>query len=139
MRWLQVQPGEVDDYTTASNIWLRISNKEYCSTTLRILVNSLGPRKPWCNFKSSAAPLAIKSDNYAEYLRRAITFDIVSIRWQLQLQIARERLATIWKNYANNEKLLIIKHGINLYPRYPYCSAEMTTSKLTAQKIRWRP
>ena len=72
MRWLQVQPGEVDDYTTASNIWLRISNKEYCSTTLRILINSLGPRKPWCKFKSSAAPLAIKSDNYAEYLRRAI-------------------------------------------------------------------
>ena len=70
MRWLQVQPGEVDDYTTASNIWLRISNKEYCSTTLRILINSLEPRKPWCKFKSSAAPLAIKSDNYAVLLCR---------------------------------------------------------------------
>ena len=65
-----VQPGEIDDYTTASNICLRISNKEYCSTRLRILIiNSLGPRKPLCKFKSSATPLAIKSDNYAEYLR----------------------------------------------------------------------
>ena len=61
MRWLQVQSGEIDDYTTAS--------KEYCSTRLRILINSLGPRKPLCKFKSSTAPLAIKSDNYAEYLR----------------------------------------------------------------------
>ena len=67
MRWLQVQPGEIDDYTTASNICLRISNKEYCSTRLRIRIDSLGPRKP--RFKSSAAPLAIKSDNYAECLR----------------------------------------------------------------------
>ena len=69
VRWLQLQPGEIDDYTTASNICLRISNKEYCSTRLRILINSLGPRKPRCKFKSSAAPLAIKSDNYAECLR----------------------------------------------------------------------
>ena len=69
MRWLQVQPGEIDDYTTASNICLRILNKEYCSTRLRMLINSLGPRKPLCKLKSSAAPLAIKSDNYAEYLR----------------------------------------------------------------------
>ncbi len=30
VRWLQVQPGEIDDYTTASNICLQISNKEYC-------------------------------------------------------------------------------------------------------------
>ena len=71
---------EVDDYTTASNIWLRISNKEYCSTTLRILIKSIGPRKPWCKFKSSAASLAIKSDNYAEYLRRAIT-NLLSISY----------------------------------------------------------
>ena len=28
VRWVQVQPGEIDDYTTASNICLRISNKE---------------------------------------------------------------------------------------------------------------
>ena len=69
VHWLQVRPGKVDDYTTASNICLRISNKEYCSRRLRILINSLGPRKPWCKFKSSAAPLAIKSDNYAEWLR----------------------------------------------------------------------
>ena len=62
MRWLQVQPGDIDDYTTASNICLRISNKVYCSTMLRILINSLGPRKTRCKFKSSAAPLAIKSE-----------------------------------------------------------------------------
>ena len=68
VRWLQVQPGEIDDYT-ASNICLQISNKVYCSKMLRILINSLGPRKPRCKFKSSAAPLAIKSDNYAECLR----------------------------------------------------------------------
>ena len=67
--WLQVQLGEIDDYTTASNSCLRISNKEYCSTRLRILINSLGPRKPRCKFKSSGAPLAIKGDNYAECLR----------------------------------------------------------------------
>ena len=69
LQWLQVQPGEIDDYTTASNICLRISNKEYCSTRLRILINSLGPRKPRCKFKSYAAPLAIISDNYVECLR----------------------------------------------------------------------
>ena len=135
VRWLQVQPGKIDDYTTASNICLGISNKEYCSTRLRILINSLGPRKPRCKFKSSAAPLAIKSDNYAEVCvgRNKFTFNIVSIR--RYLKIARERLAITWNNYANNERLLIIKHGINLY-----CSAEMiTTSKLTAPKIRWRP
>ena len=57
------------DYTTASNICLRISNKEYCSTRLLILISNLGPRKPWCKFKSSAAPVAIKSDNYTERLR----------------------------------------------------------------------
>ena len=68
VRWLQVQPGKIDDYTTASNICLRISNKEYSSTRLRILINSLGQRKPWCKFKLSAAPLAIKSDNYTECL-----------------------------------------------------------------------
>ena len=61
MRCLQVQAGEIDDYTTASNICLRIPNKEYCSTRLRILINSLGPRKPGSKFKSSAAPVAIKS------------------------------------------------------------------------------
>ena len=117
MRWLQVQPqpGEIDDYTTASNICLRISNKEYCSTRLRILINSLRPRKPRCKFKSSAAPLAIKSDNYVECLRNKFTFDIVSIRRYLKM--GRERLAIIWKNYANNERLLIIKRGTNLYPR----------------------
>ena len=115
MRWLQVQPGEIDDYTTASNICLRISNREYCSTRLRILIISLGPRKPQCKFKSSAAPLAIKSDNYVECLRNKFTFDIVSIRRYLKM--ARERLAIIWKNYANNERLLIIKRGTNLYPR----------------------
>ena len=68
MRWLPVQPGKIDDYTTASNICLQISNKEYCSTRLRILINSLGPRNPRGKFKSSAAPLAIKNDNYAECL-----------------------------------------------------------------------
>ena len=111
MGWLQVQPGEID--TTASNICLRISNKEYCSTRLRIRINSLGPRKPRCKFKSSAAPLAIKSDNFRSVCvgRNKFTFDIVSIRR------ARERLASIWKNYANNERLLIVKRGTNLYPR----------------------
>ena len=69
MRWLQVQPGKIDDCTTASNVCLQISNKEYCGTRLRILINCLGPRKPQCKFKLSAAPLAIKSDNYAECLR----------------------------------------------------------------------
>ena len=68
MRWLRVQPGKIDDYTTALNICLRISNKEYSSTRLRILINSLGPRNPRCKFKLSAAPLAVKSDNYAECL-----------------------------------------------------------------------
>ena len=44
-------------------------------------------------------------------------------------------LAIIWNNYANNERLLIIKHGIHLY-----CSAEMiTTSKLTAPKNKMAP
>ncbi len=53
--------------------------------------------------------------------------------------MARERLAIIWKNYANNERLLIIKRGTNLYPR-TYCSAEMiTTSKLTAPKNKMAP
>ena len=66
---MQVQPGKIDDYTTASNTCLRISNKEYCSTRLRILITSLGPRQPRCKFKSCAAPLAIKSDNYAQCLR----------------------------------------------------------------------
>ena len=69
VHWLPVQPGNIDDYTTASNICLRISNKEYCSTRLRIRINSLGPRNPRCKFKSSSAPLAITSDNYAECLR----------------------------------------------------------------------
>ena len=102
VRWLQVQPGEIDDYTTASNICLRISNNEYCSTRLRILINSLGPRQPRCKFKSSAAP----------------------------------RLAIIWKNYANNERLLIIKRGTNLYP-VSLCRNDHnieTWSKLTAPK-----
>ena len=69
MRSLPVQPGKIDDYTTASNICLQISNKEYCSTRVRILINSLGSRNPRYKFKSSAAPLAIKSDNCAECLR----------------------------------------------------------------------
>ena len=43
------------------------------------------------------------------------TFDIVSIR--RYLKIARERLASIWKNHANNERLLIVKGGTNLCPR----------------------
>ena len=62
VRWLQVQPGEIDDYTTASNICLRISNIVYCSTMLRILINSLGPRKPRCKFKSSVAIARLKRD-----------------------------------------------------------------------------
>ena len=65
MRWLQVQPGKINDCTTASNICLQISNKEYCSKRLRKRINSLGPRNPRCKFKSSAAPVTIKSDNYA--------------------------------------------------------------------------
>ena len=79
MCWLPVQPGKIDDYTTASNICLRISNKEYCSTRLRRTKKpavqaqtkniDLGISSQWCKFKSSAAPLAIKSDNYAECLR----------------------------------------------------------------------
>ena len=91
MRWLPVQPGKIDDYTTASNICLRISNKQYCATRLRILINSSGPRNPRCKFKSSVAPLAIKSDNYAEFLRgpNTFTFGIVSTR--RYLKIARER------------------------------------------------
>ena len=65
--------------------------------------------------------------------RDKFTFGIVSIR--RYLKIARERLAIIWNNYANNERLLIIKHGTNLY-----CSAEMiTTSKLTAPKNKMAP
>ena len=65
--------------------------------------------------------------------RNKFTFDIVSIR--RCLKIARERLAIIWNNYANNERLLIVKHGINLY-----CSAEMiTTSKLTVPKNKMAP
>ena len=109
---MQVQPGKIDDYTTASNTCLRISNKEYCSTRLRILITSLGPRKPRCKFKSSAAPLAIKSDNYARNVcvgRSKFTFGIISIRRYLKM--ARERLAIIWNDYANNEILLIMKHG----------------------------
>ena len=44
-------------------------------------------------------------------------------------------MAIIWNNYANNERLLIVKHGTNLY-----CSAEMiTTSKLTAPKHKMAP
>ena len=54
MHSLPVQPSKIDDYTTASNICLRISNKEYCSTRLRILINSLEPRNPRYKFKSSA-------------------------------------------------------------------------------------
>ena len=61
------------------------------------------------------------------------TFDIVSTR--RYFKIARERVAIIWNNYPNNERLLIIKHGINLY-----CSTEMiTTSKLTAPKNKVAP
>ena len=65
--------------------------------------------------------------------RNKFTFGIVSIR--RYLKIARERLAIIWNNYANNKRILIIKHGTNLY-----CSAEMiTTSKLTAPKNKMAP
>ena len=65
--------------------------------------------------------------------RNKFTFGIVSIR--RHLKIARERLAIIWNNYANSERLLIIKHGTNVY-----CSAEMiTTSKLTAPKNKMAP
>ena len=101
MRWLQVQPGEIDDYTAVSNICLRISNKEYCSTRLRILINNLGPRKQRCKFKSSAAPLAIKSDNYAECLRGPYH---IYFRYRIDKTILKnaERLAIIWKNYADN-------------------------------------
>ena len=56
------------------------------------------------------------------------TFGIVATR--RYLKIARERLAIIWNSYGNNERLLIVKHGTNLY-----CSAEMiTASKLTEPK-----
>ncbi len=50
------------------------------------------------------------------------------------LTIARERFAVFWNYEANNERLLIIKHGTNLY-----CSAEMITSKQTAQKNKMAP
>ena len=82
-------------------------------------------------FKSSAAPLAIKSDTYEQCPN--FTFGIVSAR--RYFKIAREHFAIIWNNDANNEVLLIIKHGKHLH-----FSAEMIApSKLTAQKIRWRP
>ena len=65
--------------------------------------------------------------------RNKFTFGMVSTR--RYLKIARERLAIIWNNYANSEKLLIIKHGTNVY-----CSAEMiTTSKLNAPKNKMAP
>ena len=65
--------------------------------------------------------------------RNKFTLGIVSIR--RYLKIAREHLAIILNNHANNERLLIIKHGTNLY-----CSAEMiTTSKLTAPKNKMVP
>ena len=65
--------------------------------------------------------------------RNKFTFGIVAtIRY---LKIARERLAFIWNCYGNNERLLIVKHGTNLY-----CSAEMiTVSKLTAPKNKMAP
>ena len=79
---MQVQPGKIDDYTTASNTCLRISNKEYCSTRLRILITSLGPRKPRCKFKSSAAPLAIKSDNYARAMSAWAVANLLSVSYR---------------------------------------------------------
>ena len=93
-----MQPGKIDDYTTASNICLRISNKEYCSTRLRTLINSLGPRKPRCKFKSFAAPLRGMSawavSIYAG--RKKFTFDIVSIkRYLKKLQESAELLSGI--------------------------------------------
>ena len=111
--------------------------EKYCSARLQILVNSLGPRNPRCMFESSAAPLAIKSDTYEQCPRRPFktnfTFGIVSIR--RYFKIAREHFATIWNNDANNEGLLIIKHGKHLY-----FSAEMIApSKLTAQKNKMAP
>ena len=68
--------------------------------------------------------------------RNKFTFDIVSIRRYLKM--ARERLAIIWKNYANNERLLSIKRGTNVYP----CIAlpkMITTLKLTAPKNKMAP
>ena len=46
MRSLPMQPGKIDDYTTASNICLRISNKEYCSTS-RVRTGPGKPGKSW--------------------------------------------------------------------------------------------
>ena len=63
------------------------------------------------------------------------TFDIVSTR--RYLKIARERLAIIWKNYANNETINY-KARDKCIPLYR--SAEMiTTLKLTAPKNKMAP
>ena len=68
--------------------------------------------------------------------RNKFTFGIVSIR--RYLKIAREHLAIIWNNYANNERLLIVKHGI--YFIYTECSAKMiTTWKLDGAKNKMAP
>ena len=65
--------------------------------------------------------------------RNKFTFGIAATR--RYIKIARERLAIIWNSYGNNERLLIVKHGTNLY-----CSAEMiTASKLTAPKNKIAP
>ena len=78
MRWLEDNASAADDMKLKYKLvrlmitqLLQILVYEFqikninCSTRLRILITSLGPRKPRCKFKSSAAPLAIKSDNYA--------------------------------------------------------------------------
>ena len=81
-------------------------------------------------------PLAIKSDNRTQNVcvgRNKFTFGIVSIR--RYLKIVRERLAIIWNNYANNERLLIIKHRTKLY----FSTEIITTSKLTAPKNKMAP
>ena len=67
--------------------------------------------------------------------RNKFTFGIVATR--RYLKSARERLAIIWNSYGNNERLLIVKHGTNLY-----CSAEIitgTASKLTVPKNKMAP
>ena len=72
MHWLQVQLGKIlVDYTTASNTVNEFQIKNIVQQGYKYVVNSLGPRNPRHMFKSSAAPLAIKSDTYEQCPRRA--------------------------------------------------------------------
>ena len=64
--------------------------------------------------------------------RNKLTFGIVATRRYLKIA---SLTITPWNSYGNNERLLIVNHGTNLY-----CSAEMiTASKLTAPKNKMAP